>query len=59
MSKEENIKHFKLRRKRHDNSECPICCEENIDCIPRDCVHYYCLECYAKIVNTTCAFCKY
>ncbi len=48
MSKEEAINHFKLRRKRHDNTECQVCCENKdlyeFDC--GDCEHCYCLECY-------------
>ena len=51
MSKEENIKHFKLRRKRHENSECPIC-SENKELYEFDCgdnEHCYCFDCYKHL----------
>ncbi len=57
-SKEESIKHFKLRRKRHENMECTVCCEDKdlyeFDC--GDCEHCYCLDCYKQI--SKCPSCQ-
>ncbi len=58
MSKEESIKHFKLRRKRYDNKECSVCCEEKdlyeFDC--GDCEHCFCIDCY-KLLDK-CSSCN-
>ena len=36
------------------NDECMICRETAI-LIPRECTHYYCIDCYVKLVK--CALC--
>lgn len=28
---------------------CPICLEEYVDVIPKECVHYYCYNCYVQV----------
>ena len=39
------------------NELCPICLETKL-CIPIECTHYYCIECYCKILNIKkCAIC--
>ncbi|AYV83806.1 MAG: hypothetical protein Hyperionvirus12_3 [Hyperionvirus sp.] len=35
---------------------CSICLEEDKLLIPRECVHYYCLDCFVKIEK--CAYCE-
>ncbi len=51
MSKEDQIEHFKIRRIRHKNKECPVCYENRelyiFDCA--DPAHCYCLDCYKQI----------
>ena len=38
-------------------SECPVCLETR-KCIPLECAHYICLECYPKVYEDTCPVCK-
>ena len=35
---------------------CPICYEEDVVTIPRECVHYYCRDCYVRL--SKCALCE-
>ena len=37
--------------------ECPICIEEK-ECIPFECTHYFCDECYIKYYNKSCPICR-
>lgn len=36
---------------------CPICLEDNIQVIPLECSHFYCLKCYT-IVKNKCSICR-
>ena len=41
------------------NSECCICLNDNIVCIPLECCHYFCTKCYPKILNLgSCPNCR-
>ena len=37
--------------------ECPICIVEK-ECIPFECTHYFCDECYIKYYNKSCPICR-
>lgn len=37
--------------------DCPICMETK-KCIPLECCHYFCTDCYPKIYKKLCAICK-
>jgi hypothetical protein len=40
--------------------KCPICLEEGVKCIPYDCCHYNCIQCYIQIKTSTrvCPICR-
>ena len=39
-------------------NECPIC-NDIVDCIPLECAHYICINCYPTIVNSgKCPLCR-
>lgn len=37
-------------------STCPVCCDEDTNCIPTECCHFLCYNCYAEIYPA-CPFC--
>jgi len=40
-------------------SECCVCLENNIKCIPLECCHYFCTNCYPKILERgSCPNCR-
>ena len=57
LNGEETVDMKILRNKINMSSKiqnCPICLEEDAKCIPYECCHYTCIQCYIKIKTTTC-----
>ncbi|AYV80479.1 MAG: hypothetical protein Harvfovirus2_9 [Harvfovirus sp.] len=56
LSKEYVVRCLKNKRKQLAKvGECPVC-YETCELIPKECVHYYCPDCYSKLLK--CALCE-
>ena len=47
----------KVRNSKKTLDMCPLCLSSDVDGISVECQHWYCLECYPKVLNTACAIC--
>lgn len=60
ISNEHNvIKYINKCNLMSKNGECCICLNNDVKCIPLECCHYFCFDCYPKILQTgSCPSCR-
>jgi TPR repeat protein len=49
----------KVDNKSQIEEQCPVCLEENVKSLPLDkCRHYLCVDCYIRLVDEKCPYCR-